>query len=189
MKYRTHYSVIIVILIMAVACMWYLTEEHLAREAHSQRQIEELQKRLFTEAKTEIKIEEVRDEAPIGIANNNPCNVKNKGWQGQIGSDDFGHAIFSHYSYGLRAAAITLKNYQKKYGLKTIRNIIHRYCESNRHQYTQFLSKKLNIGVDEEFDVMSVMPELLKAIVKFETGRQPYPDHVFALAGIYHDAP
>lgn len=185
MKYRTHYSVIIVILIMAVTCMWCLTEEHLAREAHSQRQIEELQKRLFAEAKIEIKIEEVHDKAPIGIANNNPGNVKNKGWQGQIGSDKSGHAIFSHYEYGLRAIAVTLKNYQKKHGLKTLRSMMKRYCESNQLEYAKFISKDIGVGIDEEFDVMAYMPEILKCIVKFETGRQPYPDQVFALAGIY----
>ena len=124
-------------------------------------------------------------ELPIGIANNNPCNVKNRGWVGQIGSDKQGHAIFSHYTYGLRAAAITLIKFQKVHKLKTLRSMMKRYSEGGQIEYARYLGKRLGIGIDEEFDVLSVMPEMLKAIVKYETGEQPYPDHDFALAGIY----
>lgn len=114
----------------------------------------------------------------IGIKNNNPCNVKTpkKGeWYGQIGTDKFGHAIFKHPTYSLRASAMTLINYQRKHGCKTLMEIIDRYCESSKEQYVAFLAKRLDVKPDEPIDVMRVMPKLLHAIVTFETGSNPYP--------------
>lgn len=148
------------------------------------KQIEILQKP--EERKVVIDVTIAKEaELPIGIANNNPCNVKNKGWIGQIGTDKQGHAIFSHYTYGLRAAAITLIKFQKVHKLKTLQSMMKRYSEGGQAEYAKYLSKKLGIGVGEEFDVLTVLPDMLKAIVKYETGEQPYPDHDFALAGIY----
>lgn len=114
----------------------------------------------------------------IGIKNNNPCNVKTPksgNWYGQIGTDKFGHAIFTHPTYSLRASAMTLINYQKRHGCKTLTDIIERYCESSKDQYVEFLAKRLGVKPDDEIDVMRVMPKLLHAIVTFETGSNPYP--------------
>lgn len=173
------------VLIIAMFFMWVQHNDH----QNTINLLTDELKELRSEAsKQPVQVNATIDKEvvlPIGLANNNPGNVKNKGWQGQIGSDKFGHAIFSNYEYGLRAIAITLKNYQRKHGLKTLRAMMKRYCESNQIEYAKFIGKRIGVGIDEEFNVMEHMPEILKAIVKFETGEQPYPDHVFALAGIY----
>lgn len=120
--------------------------------------------------------------------NNNPGNLrydKRFQWKGQIGKDSRNFIIFEHYSYGLRAIAITLNTYQEKRGLRTLRTMMKKYSETDHVSYAKFIGKKLGLGIDEEFNVMGHMPGMLKAIVRYETGEQPYPDHVFALAGIY----
>ncbi len=120
----------------------------------------------------------------IGIGNNNPTNVKGKGWKGQIGQDKHNHAIFEHYSYSLRASAIILKNYQEIHGLHTLRQIFKRYCVSNQEKYAIFVGKRLGLSIDEEFIVLHVMPDLLEAIVIFENGFNPYPKHSFEVFGV-----
>lgn len=192
-QYREHShsannAPLVVLLIMFLSFGYFMHTsfiEHVETLRNENRQILELSapKELQVTVLTEDPI-----SLPKGITNNNPGNIKNKGWQGQIGSDTQGHAIFSHYEYGLRAIAMTLKNYQKKHGLKTLRAMMKRYCEGNQLAYAKYISTRLGIGIDEEFDVMAVMPEMLKAIVTFENGMQPYPDHVYALAGVYTNA-
>lgn len=125
--------------------------------------------------------------AVIGIRNNNPMNVKGTGWLGQVGQDKFGHAVFPHHSYGLRAGARVLKTYYYKHGLKTIDAIIDRYCIGNREEYKAFLSKRLGVGIKEELDLEDCYMELLKAIVYFECGEQPYPDHDFVLVDVWRN--
>lgn len=52
--------------------------------------------------------------APLGIRNNNPGNIKwssANNWDGQIGQDASGFVIFSDVTYGLRAMFILLKSY------------------------------------------------------------------------------
>lgn len=170
---------------VALVCFWIQHKDHQDTINILTEELRQVRSDAANNSMQMSVVVESPSQLPIGLANNNPGNVKNKGWQGQTGSDEFGHAIFSHYEYGLRAIAVTLKNYQKKHGLKTLRSMMKRYCESNQLEYAKFISKNIGVGIDEEFDVMAYMPEVLKCIVKFETGEQPYPDQVFALAGIY----
>lgn len=154
-------------------------------ELHNQ-----LAKALEDKVKIEVRADKGLDfsdeDYPLGLRYNNPCNVKANHWEGQVGIGAQKFAIFSHYAYGLRAAALALKKYQRVYKEKTLRKMMKRYCpEGNTAAYAKFIGKRLGIGIDEEFDVMAVMPEMLKAIVRYEVGDQPYPDHAFALAGIY----
>jgi hypothetical protein len=64
---------------------------------------------------------------PAGIRNNNPTNIKwnaANAWEGQIGADPSGYAVFSDAVYGLRAAFMTLKTYAGRLGSGfTIANI------------------------------------------------------------------
>ena len=125
--------------------------------------------------------------AIIGIRNNNPMNVKGTGWVGQCGQDEHGHAIFVHHAYGLRAGARVLKTYYYKHGLKTIDAIIDRYCTGNKAEYKKFLAHRLGVGVTEEIDIRQHYAKLLQAMVHFETGEQPYPDHDYALIDVWRD--
>ena len=75
---------------------------------------------------------------PRGLRNNNPLNIeKTKGgnpWQGEIvPSKDSRFAQFTSMAYGYRAAFKLLNNYQRNYGLDTIRKMISRWAPSNEN--------------------------------------------------------
>lgn len=107
--------------------------------------------------------------------NNNPFNVKvlEKGlWKGQIGRDKHGHAVFSTEEYGIRAGAFVLKNYSRKHKIDTIDALVDRFCVGNTDEYKRFLSKSLGLKIDEKFSLIKRMPELMRAMYKFESGEE-----------------
>ena len=128
----------------------------------------------------------------VGIANNNPGNIKtiarNEYWKGQVGVDRQGHAIFSHVEWGLRAMAIVLKSYYHKHKINTINKLIDRYVQGpstsrSKYKYKIHLAQQLGIGINESFNILKRMPDLMRAMIYYENGVNPYPDHLFALAG------
>lgn len=131
--------------------------------------------------KEEIKpvvVEHVNDT--LAYKNKNPLNVKCKGftWKGQIDTDQSGHAIFSSWEYGVRAASYVLKNYSKRHKLDTIEGIVKRFAKGNNKEYINFLCKRLNLKKDEKFNVVNRMSELLRAMSRFESG-QELPEELF----------
>lgn len=72
---------------------------------------------------------------PRGIRNRNPGNIEYNpanNWDGQAGSDGR-YAIFDphpagEFVYGARAAAKLLRNYARKYGIRTIAGLITRWA-------------------------------------------------------------
>ena len=114
--------------------------------------------------------------------NRNFCNVKalqnGDVWKGQIGTDRFGHAIFSDAGYGFRAAAITIKAYEKKHGLRTLEELVGRYCQSSKKEYAAFLGKALKIPVDKPFSYTSRIHELVVAMARWESGEKVTLDYV-----------
>lgn len=113
-------------------------------------------------------------QGSLAVQNKNPFNVKglNNGdkWLGQCGSDKQGHAKFESWEHGVRAAALTLVSYEKKYGIRTIRGIVTRFSQSNHEAYCNLLSKALGIGADEQFSIHKRMPDLLRAMCRMECG-------------------
>lgn len=179
---------------------WTLTEDHRFREEQYIAEIRDLrEKSIPPPPKIEIILPDFSNlEGTVGFENNNPCNIKKRyqgAWWGQKGVDRQGHVIFEHYSYSLRAAAKVLMAYQTKHKRKTLRQIFTRYIwatgnpkkEYEAHVYAKFVAKRLHVGVDQEIDVKQYMPELLKSIVLYENGKQPYPDSAFVLAGMFGD--
>ena len=117
----------------------------------------------------------------LAIRNNNPLNVKTvKGrpWFGQVAVDRHGHAVFDTPEHGIRAGANVLLNYYTKHGLDTLDGILSRFCTGNRAEYAAFLSKRLGIQPDKQFDVLARLPELLHAMARFESG-QEWPRELF----------
>lgn len=114
--------------------------------------------------------------------NKNPLNVKalsgKDKWQGQIGRDDQGHAIFSTWEHGMRAAALVLKNYHRRHGIETVEGIVRRFAEGNQEEYIKFLCNRLNVKPDEKIDVVRRMPEILRAMARFEAGEN-LPERLF----------
>lgn len=119
-----------------------------------------------------------------GIRNKNPMNVvalssKNP-WLGQIGHDSQYHAVFETYEHGLRAGYLTLKGYYEKKKVRTLYGITSRFCEGDALKYAKFIGKQLGgIGPHEEVDVMRHMPDIMKAIVRYENGFDIFPDKYY----------
>lgn len=119
-----------------------------------------------------------REELTLAHLNNNPLNIKGSNWLGQVGQDKFGHAIFASPDYGFRAAARLLLNYKAKHGIKTIDALVERFCTGNKQSYKQFLSSHLNVQPTDEIDIQDRLPELLRAMARFESG-QWYEEELF----------
>lgn len=133
-----------------------------------------------TSVPSDLNIEKVTR----GVRNKNPMNVvalssKNP-WLGQIGRDSQYHAIFETYEHGLRAGYLTLKGYYEKKKVRTLYGITSRFCEGNALKYAKFIGKQLGgIGPYEEIDVMRHMPDIMKAIVRYENGFDILPDKYY----------
>ena len=196
MTNKDYKYIALILAIMGISIFggWTLTEDHRFREEQYVAEIRDLrEKSIPPPPKIEIILPDFSNlEGTVGFENNNPCNVKklHKGkWWGQKGVDCQGHVIFEHYAYGLRAAARNLISYQTKHKKKTLRQIFARYTKTKKDQiaYAKFVAKRLHVGVDQEIDAKQYMPELLKSIVLYENGKQPYPDSAFVLAGMLGD--
>lgn len=118
-----------------------------------------------------------------GIRNKNPMNIvamssKNP-WFGQIGKDNQNHAVFATFEHGLRAGYLTLKGFYEKHGINTLIGITSRFCEGDALRYAKFLGKQVDVKYDEPIDVMRYMPQIMKAMIRFENGFDIFPDEYF----------
>lgn len=102
-------------------------------------------------------------------------------WKGQVGIDRHGHAVFKSPEWSLRAGAIVLRNYARRHHLNTIEGIVKRFSTCNHEEYIAFLCRRLGLKPNEPFNVVRRIPELLPAMVRFETGRAVAPEHVAIL--------
>lgn len=116
---------------------------------------------------------------PRGLRNNNPGNIRHGSkWQGmaQVQSDpDF--VTFIAPEWGIRAMARLLLNYQRNYGLHTVRQIITRWAppvENQTEAYVRSVATALGVDPDQEIDVWARLPQLIPAIIRHENGKQPY---------------
>lgn len=117
--------------------------------------------------------------APRGIRNNNPGNIRisSAAWLGKIQGADSSFETFSHAVYGIRAMARILVNYQAKYDLNTVRQIINRWAppvENDTGAYVAHVAEVLGVDPDQAIEVRQVLPQLLPVIIKHENGVQPY---------------
>lgn len=123
---------------------------------------------------------------PRGIRNNNPGNIKitrpPTQWEGLAPlQTDPVFVQFKSPVYGIRAMARIIKNYQSRYKLKTIKQIISRWAPSTENHtkaYTDFVARQLvkpplNINHNQIITPRDY-PELIAAIIFFENGKQPY---------------
>lgn len=126
-----------------------------------------------------------------GIRNNNPGNIRwGDEWQGlvpQAQRTDKSFCQFISPEYGIRAMIIILRNYQSKYGLKTITGIVKRWAPPNENDtqaYIRSVAKATGTDADKPIDLTDsrkLFP-LLQAIIKHENGSQPYGLDVFIRA-------
>ena len=135
----------------------------------------------------------------VGTRNKNFLNIKNNPdnpWNGSIGTDRQGHAIFDDPVYGIRAAIINLRSYWFIHERRTILAIIERWAPedagNNPIQYADFVSSRLGVDktnvlnlFDEERSIKdkNQLEKLIKAMAEYENynGFQ-IPDGLFEQA-------
>lgn len=116
-----------------------------------------------------------------GIRNNNWGNIRisSNAWQGKVSNNtDGSFEQFESPEYGVRAMAITLRNYYKKYKLNTIEGLISRWAPNNENNtagYIKSVSQLTGVGAREDisdrlFNDDEFMFKLLKAIAIKENG-------------------
>ena len=166
------------------ALAWHDRAQELQRRLDASQRI-----RAELEAKLKAKpapVPAVGKAGTLSRAASNYVNVKTPNgradyWKGQVGIDRHGHAIFRSPEWSLRAGAIVLRNYARRYKLNTIEGIVKRFSTCNHEEYISFLCRRLGLKPDEPFDVVKRMPELLPAMVRFESGRSVAPEHIAIL--------
>ena len=130
-----------------------------------------------------------------GIRNNNPGNIRvsKSQWRGEVPSC-CAFEKFDSPVMGIRAMMRLLLNYQRRYKLKTIRNLINRWAphtENNTAAYVDHVSKVAGFLPDTQIDLTDPLTliEIAQAIVLHENGHPPagspkywYDDTVYQAA-------
>jgi len=121
---------------------------------------------------------------PRGIRNHNPGNIEYNAanqWRGQLPHDPSIEVRFCRFRsahYGLRALAVLLKNYYRRYQLQSVSALINRFApsgENNTGAYVKAVSTALGVKPDEPLTLgKRTLQTLVAAIVQHENGQQPY---------------
>lgn len=120
---------------------------------------------------------------PRGIRNNNPGNIE-KGkdkWQGlklKMEETDIRFCEFKDPTWGIRALAVILINYQDKYRLNTVEKIIHRWAPSVENDTIAYINQvcaACRVSPTEPLDLhrYEALQPLVEAIIRHENGKGP----------------
>ena len=119
--------------------------------------------------------------APRGIRNNNPGNLRDSGdkWQGAAGDDGGGYLKFETPEAGLRAMAKNLLTQQTKHGLSTVEDIVSKYAPKSENNTASYISTVAAAIGKKPTDALNLkdpatMQSLMTAMIKHENGAQPY---------------
>ncbi|HHA2511101.1 TPA: structural protein P5 [Stenotrophomonas maltophilia] len=119
---------------------------------------------------------------PRGVRNNNPGNIDRTSmpWQGEDRSvaaiaREQRFCVFLTPQAGFRALAKTLLTYQRKHGLRTVKEIIGRWAppaENDTSAYVQEVAKAVGVSPSEviRLDNAVTLERLATAIAKHENG-------------------
>lgn len=120
---------------------------------------------------------------PRGIRNNNPGNIEYNGtqWRGLATPPSDGRfCVFTAPEWGIRALSVLLRNYQRKYGINTIRGVIMRFAPTNENNtvaYIAAVARVLAVDADEPLEWCKndeILADMVQAIIKHENGQMPY---------------
>lgn len=118
---------------------------------------------------------------PRGIRNHNPGNIRhsNDKWQGLATEQpDKDFATFKDPTWGIRALAVLLINYQDKHKIRTIAGIIKRWAppvENDTQSYIDAVCESSGFTQTEKLDMHNYdhLRPILEAIIRHENGRGP----------------
>lgn len=136
-------------------------------------------------AHIETKKPVVNKNISRGIRNNNPGNIdKGQKWQGLAQDQtDSRFATFDSPESGIRAMAIVIKNYQKKYKINDINGIIKRWAPPNENKTSNYITsvcKSTGFKPDQQLNLSDpeILFPIIKAIINHENGSNPYSDEI-----------
>ena len=127
---------------------------------------------------------------PRGIRNDNPGNIRwshAMTWEGECCTDDDGFIIFNTPADGLKALATLLTTYQVREHIHTITDLVARYAPAGvvaEDSYAGFISEVVGVGRSERIDIIALMTMIMRAMVWFENGQNPYPWWAFKIAAV-----
>lgn len=126
---------------------------------------------------------------PRGIRNNNPGNLKKLGnwrdWRGVAPDTDQTDSTFIKFTepfYGIRALARTLWNYQARYNLFSVKEMISRWAPSTENKTTDYIkhaAQVLGVGVNDPVNLatdLDAHKKLVAVIIQHENGQDPYTE-------------
>lgn len=154
--------------------------------ADAEKRIAEARKGLTKRERQILAEQEVGRAGTLSRKANSWLNVKaptDSYWKGQVGRDRHGHAIWKAPEYSLRAGALVLRSYYLRHDISTIEGIVKRFSTCNHEEYISYLCKHLGLKPDEKFNIIQRIPELIRYMSAFETGRQ-VPDSKIATLDI-----
>jgi hypothetical protein len=118
---------------------------------------------------------------PKGLRNHNPGNLRYVAsipWNGQVGDDGTGYAVFDTDEHGVRALAHQLQTYAGR-GLTSIDQIISTFAPSNENDtaaYRADVANRVGLPSNQPLDVYGMLVPLVAAIIHHENGVQPFSD-------------
>lgn len=126
-----------------------------------------------------------------GIRNNNPGNIDynpSNNWQGQLKVDKTIEPRFCRFDTpenGIRALGKLLQTYQRKHGLKTVRDIINRWApasENNTKAYVLSVESYTGTAAGEEIDLKDakILKGMIKAVIRHENSNYEYADAILS---------
>ncbi len=113
-----------------------------------------------------------------GYRNNNPLNIRRNGtrWRGLRNEQtDRSFFQFVEMAYGYRAAIKTLRTYQRRYKLFTLREMISRWAppfENNTEAYIRTVSNRAKINAEISVNMFDkdVVCRVIEAMAYVENG-------------------
>ena len=115
------------------------------------------------------------------LAKNNIFNIRQGAkWQGMTGTKK-GFVEYKNQEYAIRAWLILMRTYRRRYGCKTIRQIVTRFAppnENNTEQYIVFCCRQVGMSADDELTGLTQYAMLGKAMAKMETATSLHPNDI-----------
>jgi len=121
-------------------------------------------------------------QQPRGVRNNNPGNLDRTAtvWRGEDRSaaalaSEMRFCVFETPQAGFRALAKTLLTYQRKHGLRTVRDMINRWAppkENDTEAYIAQVAREVGVGSREIVSLSKQVPlqRMVTAIARHENG-------------------